>query len=590
MSFWRKSVIPVGVVTALTAAVFAQNPLMRPDTSPITPQVPDADRYAPGRIFLERADSLVVDKLEPDVQIVVGNVMFRRGDMLMYCDSARFYSSPTMATDSMEAFGNIRMEQGDTLFLYGDMMEYSGWAELATVWAESDREVRLINRDVTLTAPILYYSMAQELGYYDQGGTLTDPKNKLTSWRGEYAPPTKDANFYDDVKLVGVSNKGDTVRVFSDVLLYNTDSRIAELTDRSRIVGDDGDVFTTNGIFNTGENTAILLDRSVVHTRRGNTLTGDSLFYNRGYGFGEAFGNMELTDSVKQMVLTGDYGFYNEVTDSAYCTGHAMATEYSNSEKPLYLHGKVIRTYLAPDSTRLMVAHPGVRFWREDLQGVCDSLTYVDADSTIRMDYDPVVWSANREVFGNRIIVHMNDTTIEKAVLPDFGFMTEEIEAPYFNQLSGKEMIAYFTAGELRQLDVNGNVQAIMLPQENDSTYNKIANIESSFLQAFFKGRELERAKLWDESTGSVTPLYLAKRSLLRLPQFKWMEDIRPQGPDDLIKDEQPPGTLTEQEIAGGSEVIEGSEDVGQSGDSIPSLSIEERSGVSGTADDSTLK
>lgn len=586
MSHWKQLFVPVGAVLMLTAALFAENPLSRPDTVPITPQVPQADRHAPGRIFLEQADSLIVDRDAPDVQIVVGNVMFRRGDMLMYCDSARFYTSSSMPTDSMEAFGNIRMEQGDTLFLFGDLMEYSGSEELTTVWAEYGREVKLINRDVTLTAPILYYSLRQELGYYDQGGTLSDPKNQLTSWRGEYAPSTKDANFYDDVELVGVSDKGDTVRVFSDILLYNTESRIAELTDRSRIVGNDGDILTTNGIFDTGANTAILLDRSLVHTSRGNTLTGDSLFYDRGLGFGEAFGKMELTDSAKHMTLYGDYGFYNEVTDSAYCTGHAIATEYSNSEKPLFLHGKEIRTFIAGDSARLMIANPGVRFWRTDLQGVCDSLTYVDSDSTIRMDYDPIVWSENREIFGNRIIVHMNDTTIEKAVLPDFGFMTEQIEDPYYNQLSGKEMIAYFFDGELKQLDVNGNVQAIMLPQENDSTYNKIANIESSFLQAFFKGRELERAKLWSESTGAVTPLFMAKRSQLKLPQFKWMESIRPTGPDDLIHESDSNGELIDESISGNTEVIERSENIGQSSDSIASLRIEEGSGIAGTGND----
>ena len=63
-----------------------------------------------------------------------GDVVFRRGDMMMYCDSAIFFS--TAASDSMEAYGSIRMEQGDTLFLYGDWLEYSGSLALATVYAD----------------------------------------------------------------------------------------------------------------------------------------------------------------------------------------------------------------------------------------------------------------------------------------------------------------------------------------------------------------------------------------------------------------------------------------------------------------------
>lgn len=529
----RRLIVPLVTTLAVTAAMFARNPLSVPDSTPIAPQIPAANRHTPGRIFLEQADSLMVSPSEPDVQIVIGNVIFRRGDMFMYCDSARFYTSPTLPADSMEAFGHIRMEQGDTLFLFGDAMEYSGSQELATVWGNDGQDVRLINRDVTLTAPVVYYSMLMELGYYDNGGTLTDPKNTLTSLEGEYAPPTKEANFYRRVRLNGVSDQGDSIRVYTDTLLYNTDTRIAELPVSARIIGKDGDVYTTNGTFNTGLNTAILLDRSRVHTPKGNTLTGDSLVYDNNTGIGEAFGSMVLTDSARQMTVEGDYGFYNQLTDSAYCTGHARLMEYSQPEV-LYLHGKEIRMFTAPDSSRLTIINPRVRFWRTDLQGVCDSMTFVSTDSTLRMDYDPIVWSDNRQIFGNRIIVHLNDSTVDKAILPDFGFMAEQIEDPYYNQLSGKEMIALFDNGELRRLDVNGSVQAIMLPQEEDSTYNKIANVESSFLSAIFKTRELERAKLWDETTGTVTPLYLAKRSLLKLPKFRWEDSIRPKSPDDI--------------------------------------------------------
>ncbi len=530
----KRLVAPVMAAGLVAAGMVAQNPLSVPDRTPIRPLIPEQDRHQKGKLFLERADSLMVTPEEPDVQILVGDVMFRQGDMFMYCDSARFYTSPTLPADSMEAFGNIRMEQGDTLFLYGDYMDYSGTEQLATVYGEG-RDVRLINRDVTLTAPILHYSQLMELGYYLNGGTLTDPKNTLTSLEGEYAPPTKDANFYRHVVLDGRSNQGDTIRIYTDTLLYNTESRIALLPVYARIYGKDGDITSLNGIYDTGLDLATLLDRSTVHTNRGNTLTGDSLVYDRAAGRGEAFGKVILTDSARQMALYGDYGFYNEVTDSAYCTGHAKALEYSQPDT-LYLHGDVIRTWQTPDSVRLMVANPNVRFWRIDIQGVCDSMTFVDTDTTVRMDYDPVIWNENRQIFGNRIIIYMNDSTVDKAWLPDFGFMAEQIEGNYFDQLSGKEMIAYFdSVGDLRQLDVNGSVQAIMLPQEEDSTYNKIANIESSFMTATFKGRDIERMKLWDATSGTVTPLYLARKSLFRLPKFKWFEEERPTGPDDIF-------------------------------------------------------
>ncbi len=521
----------------LGAGVMAAPPrrslLSAPDTTPISPQVPAQDRYQPNRVFLERADSLRVDPSEPDVQILVGSVTFRRGDMFMYCDSARFYTSPSLPADSMEAFGNIRMEQGDTLFLFGDEMEYSGAEQRATVYGIG-RDVRLINRDVTLEAPVLNYSMAINLGYYDQGGRLTDPQNTLVSFEGEYAPPTKEANFYTRVRLNGVNAKGDTIRVFTDTLMYNTVSRIAELPVFSRISGSQGDIVTTNGIFDTANNTATLLDRSTVHTSGGNTLTGDSIVFNRATGIGEAFGAMVITDSARSLRLEGDYGYFNQQIDSAYATGRARALEFSKPDT-LFLHGREIRTFLTPDSVRLMVVNPDVRFWRVDLQGVCDSMTFVEPDSMLHMNGNPIVWNANRQIFGNTIKVHLNDSTVDRVELPDFAFVAEAVEDEFFNQMSGKAMIARFEDGDLRELELNGSVQAIMLPEENDSTVNKIVNLESSYLQAYFKDREIERARLWPETTGTVTPLYLAKRSLLYLPKFRWEADLRPTGPDDIF-------------------------------------------------------
>lgn len=550
MKQWPLPLMGLLIAAGLTAAPPDKSTLSTPDLTPIAPQVPAADRHQPNRVFLERADVLKVDPDEPNVQILVGGVTFRRGDMFMYCDSARFYTDPALPADSMEAFGNIRMEQGDTLFLYGDEMEYSGMEQRATVYG-IDRDVRLINRDVTLTSPVIHYAMGINLGYYDQGGTLTDPQNTLSSLEGEYAPPTKEANFYGRVRLTGIFDKGDTINVRTDTLLYNTDTRIAELPVFSRIIGQKGDIITSNGLFNTAANTTTLLDRSLVHTTDGHTLTGDSIVFDRTTGIGEAFGSMVLTDSARSVRLEGDYGYFNQQIDSAYATGRARAMEYSKPDT-LYLHGREIRTFLTPDSLRLMVANPEVRFWRIDLQGVCDSMTFVQQDSTLYMNGDPIVWNENRQIFGNVIQVHLNDSTVDRVELPDFAFVAEEIEDEFYNQMSGKTMIADFEDGDIKRLQLNGSVQAIMLPEENDSTYNKIVSLESSYLDAYFANRDIERAHMWPETTGTVTPIYLARRSQLYLPKFRWETEIRPNGPDDIFPRTNPATQIistTEEEI-----------------------------------------
>lgn len=516
------------------------------DRDAITPMVPGANRYQEGKIFLEQADRLST-RPGTDYQILSGDVIFRKNDMFMYCDSAHFYD----ITNSLEAFGNVRMEQGDTLFVYADELVYTDSLQLAVLYADYGKTVRLINRDVTLTTTIFNYDLGIDLGYYEVGGTLTDAKNRLTSQYGEYAPPTSEANFRIDVHLQSIG-QADTLNIYTDDLYYNTDTHVALMNVPSVIVNKDGKIFTDSAAYNTETSFADLYRRStVVSNNNNNTLVGDTLIYDRTAGYGEAFGNVIMTDSAKKVMLLGDYGFYNELTDSAFVTGRALAKEYSQGDT-LHLHADTIRLFsviippveeiidsiphITPaDTTHYMVAAHRVKFFRTDLQGICDSMTFIQRDSMLYMNHHPIVWSDNRQIFGNIIQVHLNDSTVDYALLPEFGFMAEEIEEGFYQQLTGKEMLAHFTDGHLTQLDVSGNVEAISLPMENDSTYNKMATLETSFMIANFAGNALERIKTWPETTSTIVPLYLAKRAQLYLPQFKWYAPLRPTSPEDVF-------------------------------------------------------
>ncbi len=517
--------------------------LRQPDTVPIRPVIPGENRHQGDRIFLERADELRA-RQGIDYQIVVGNVEFRKGDMFMYCDSAHFYDNP----GALQAYGNVRMEQGDTLFVYADELNYADSTQLAILYADPGKKVRLINKDVTLTTDVFNYDMGIELGYYEVGGVLTDKENRLDSWYGEYSPSSKDALFKENVHLNSLG-ENDTLDIYTEEMLYNTLTHIAILDTTSTIISADGTIYTTSGVYNTETSQADLYHRSLVVASNGNTLTGDTLYYDRNLGFGEAFGNIELTDTTNKVILNGDYGFYFEIADSALVTGRALAKEYSSPSDTLYMHGDTIRTFIVitpeqalndsvtvpADTTHHLIAAPHVKFFRNDLQGLCDSMTFVQRDSMMYMNYHPVVWNESKQIFGNVIQVHLRDSTADWARLPEFGFMAEWIDEEFYNQLTGKEMYATFANGTIKHLDVSGNVQAIMLPMENDSTYNKIANLESSFLSADFKNQTIEYLKMWPETPGTMTPLYLAKKSLFYLPQFRWLEPLRPTSPQDVF-------------------------------------------------------
>ena len=236
-----------------------------------TPQVPSASRASGNRVFLDRADVLYKERSD-SFMVVSGNVVFTKGPMVMKCDSAHYY--PTV--ESFEAFGNVSMEQGDTLFVYADELNYMGPDEICYLYADPGNKVRLINRDVMLRTDVFTYDLRTEVGYYNVGGELTDRSNRLTSIEGEYIPATKDANFYLNVHLNSLS-ESDTLDIYTDSLFYNTASHIAELYSPSRVVNARGTIFTANAFYDTDADTAALYDRSVVATPEGRYVVADTI-------------------------------------------------------------------------------------------------------------------------------------------------------------------------------------------------------------------------------------------------------------------------------------------------------------------------
>ncbi len=502
-----------------------------PKVSRITPQIPQASRHQSNKVFLENADLLSANEaISTDYQVLKGNVRFRRNDMYMFCDSAYFYAE----TSSLDAFGHVRMTQGDTLWVYSDVLHYYGDQGVA----ELRNNVRLENRSTTLLTDALDYEINSNVGYYFDGGTIVDNRNntELSSRYGRYELDTKQAEFSRDVHLVN-----DRYEMFTDLLDYNTQTHVAHITSETLIVSDSNTINTTNGWYNTSADDATLYERALITAKDGKTLQGDTVYYNRKHNYGEARGNVVITDPSNKVILDGGYGYHDDNAHYSYVTRRARAREFSQKDT-IYLHADTLCTLInhvvndsVNDSVRVLRAFNQVRFYRSDVQGICDSLQLSEADTIINLYRHAVVWNLERQISGDEINIHLNDSAADWATLPTGGLMAEHLGEIYYDQLSGKKMKAWFEDKELRRLDVDGNVQVIMFPQEDDSTYNKMVNAESSYLRLNLKAKqEVDRITMWPEVSGAVTPLYLAKKSELYLPQFHWYDVLRPASPDDI--------------------------------------------------------
>lgn len=479
----------------------------------------------PSRIYLLHTDELRHDQYRnPNAQILVGNVQFRHDDVFMYCDSACFYEK----SNSFDAFGHVRMVQGDTLSLVGDVLYYDGMQQLAKV----RHNVVLKHVNSTLFTDSLDYDRLYNLGYFFEGGKLTDKDNILTSDWGEYSPTTREAVFNYHVKL-----DNPKFTILSDTLRYNTRTSLAHIVGPSTIDSGDSHISSESGYYDTQTEQAYLLDRSEL-TNNGKKLVGDSLFYDSKAGIGKAFGNIFYADTLNKNMFTGNYCYYNKLTGYSEAADSALAIDYSQKDT-MYLHADTFKIFtynIETDSVyRVLHAYHKVRSYRKDIQAVCDSLVFHSKDSCLSMYKDPIVWNGPQQVLGEQIHVFMNDSTIDSLQVLYQALTVEQIDSVRYNQVAGREIHSYFKGGEMDYTWIVGNVYVDYFPFDSDSLMIGMNYVETSELKLFMKNRKMHR--IWmPAATGTMYPLGLIPPEKLYLENFAWFDYIRPLDKMDVFR------------------------------------------------------
>jgi lipopolysaccharide export system protein LptA len=479
------------------------------------------------KVYLLHADRLRYDQMQnPDAQILNGGVVFRHKGAYLTCDSAYFYQ----ASNSFEAFGHVRMRQGDTLTLTSDYAYYDGNEEMA----EARYNVVLKHRGSTLFTDSLNYDRLYKIGYFFEGGKLIDQRNVLTSDWGEYSTETRKALFNYKVKL-----RNKKFVLTTDTMHYDTRTSMANVRGPSNIKSGKSNVYTERAFYDTKRDRARLLDRSII-TNKGKRIVGDSVYYDSKNGISKAYRNVIYTDIVNKNKMTGEYCFYNEKTGFALGTKKAVVMDYSRKDT-LYMHADTFKVYtfnINTDSVyRVIHAFHKVRMYRIDVQGVCDSLIYNTKDSCLTMYHDPIVWNDNQQLLGEVINVYMNDSTVNWAHVIGQAMSVEQMknDTAKYNQISSSEMKAYFVNGDIHHGEADENVRIVYFPiDDKDSSIIGLNYTETSKMRMFMKNKKMD--KIWmPEATGTLYPLSQIPPDKKFLPSFAWFDYIRPVDKKDIF-------------------------------------------------------
>lgn len=179
---------------------------------------------------------------------------------------------------------------------------------------------------------------------------------------------------------------------------------------------------------------------------------------------------------------------------------------------------------------KMIKAYRHVKMYRPDSQMVCDSLILLNTDSIIRLYKEPVMWNESNQITSDSMAIYTRNEVIDKAHFMGDPIMGMEIDTMYYNQVGGKDMIAYFANGEVYRNDVQGNAQTIYYMQEEDSPeVTGLMYIESASISFYLVEGEIDKIAYKQNPTYVLYPMNMIPESQKhRLNDFDWYYDRRP--------------------------------------------------------------
>ncbi len=449
-----------------------------------------------------------------DATKLIGDVRLKHEDVVMSCDSAYYYTS----TSSVDAFSNVRIVQGDTLTLTGDRVKYDGLTKIARV----RNNVKLVNNDITLLTDSLNYNRTTEIAYYMGGGILTQEDSRLTSGRGRFILDAEIFYFMDSVVIINPE-----YTIYTDSLKYDTQTEISYFSGPTDIISEERTIYCENGWYDTQYDIYFLTDNAYLE-EEGRSLRGDTLYYDASKGFGRANSNVEIIDTVQNMTLKGNFGQYYSDLDYAMVTDSALMIQIDGSDT-MYVHADTLRSLKNPEheESSILKAYYKVKIFRSDIQVMCDSLVYVEADSVFDFFGEPVLWSDENQLTAKEISVVMANEQLHRMYLTGVAFVASQKDSEKFDQMRGKEMTGYFIDNKLSRISVSGNGQTIYYAVDKEVIIG--ANkTECSDLIIYLTDNKISRVNYMTKPDGTYFPLGMFPSSEAQLSDFKWVAEWRP--------------------------------------------------------------
>jgi lipopolysaccharide export system protein LptA len=444
------------------------------------------------------------------------DVVFKQGNMFLYCDSAFQYPG----TNYVEALGRVRMVQGDTLNMTCHQLQYDGNTKNATARGN----VVLIDKQTVLNTDVLQYNRITSKVYYTQGATIKDQDTRLKSVIGIYDTRTKQFQFK---KQVVVENPMKGFKLVSDTLLYSSQNQLATFVGNTKITTNDGTIESDHGSFHTVTNVMYFGGRARV-ANGVNWIEADRIDYDDIKQIGVASGKVHIWNMKDSIHIHGQKSWYNGPRGITYVYGDPIMYQ-TEGQDTLFLKSDTL--YYVNDTilkVKQLKAYHHVRLYRSTLQAVCDSLVYSFSDSVITFYKNPILWNDQTQLTSDTVFIFMQKNKIHRMEMHQNAFMISVDSIRNFNQVKGRNMYAYFVNGDIHRILVDGNAESIYHALEGDKKLIGVNRANAGAIQLLFTDKKLKSVTYITNPDAKFIPPHLVTLNDKKLKGFEWEYSKRP--------------------------------------------------------------
>lgn len=460
----------------------------------------------------------------------------------MYCDKAILYKDQNF----IEAFNNVKMNQGDSIHMNSKYIEYNGKTQLAV----AKGKVILREPQSVLTTDTLYFDKLKQQAFYKCGGKVErDTSGVITSTIGKYLVEQSKYQFINKVKLVNPNYILKTKQ-----LDFYSESGHAYLYGPSTIEGDSNTIYCERGFYDTNKDLGYFVKNSKINYEN-RVVEGDSLFFDRPRNFASATNNIKVTDTINKSIIRGHYAEVFKDKDSVFITKRALAITVQENDS-LYIHSDTLMV-TGPADHRITRAFYNVKIFKSDLSGKSDSV-HVDQNSGLtkminlkrlqssdafKRKKKPILWNLGNQMTGDTIhfISEKETKFLDSLIVFNNAFLiSKDTLGDGFNQIKGQKLIGLLEENELKNVHIIKNAEVIYYFRNSDNLLEGINKSKSGKIEIEILDNTIEDIKLINDIDGVIYPENEFPKNAKKFKGFSWREDEQPQSVSDLFKDDPP--------------------------------------------------